>query len=57
MSEANSIAVACRNITLYKLLKICYNIIESKVLLWQNRNTAKCQWISPLILLTLSNKM
>ena len=42
MSEANNITAARRNITLYKLLKIWYNIIKSEVLLWQNRNSAKC---------------
>ncbi len=38
------------NITLYKLSKLWYNIIESKVLLWLNQNCVNYQWIFPLIL-------
>lgn len=33
-----------RNITIYKLLKLCCNIIESEVLLWQNQNCVNYQW-------------
>ena len=38
-----------RNITIYKPLKLCYNIIESEVLLWQNQNYVNYQWTFPLI--------
>ena len=38
-----------RYITFYKRSKLCYNITESEVLLWQSQNYANYQWSFPLI--------
>ena len=38
-----------RYITLYKRSKLCYNVIESEVLLWLNLNSVNYQWNFPLI--------
>ena len=53
--KAQYITTACRNITLYKRSKSCYNISESEELLWLNLNSENYLWNFPLILLTLLN--
>ncbi len=55
VGKHNITATGGSNITLYKRLKLCYNVFESEVLLWLNPNYANCQWIFPLILYILKN--
>ena len=43
-----------RNITLYKLQNLWYNIIENEVLLWLNPSFVNYQWIFPLTLSIMS---